>query len=499
MKRAIQPFYGLRFKLSLSILLTVVVFITVMSVTVLSVIRQELLSQMLVRADLLCRSIERLVRVQREFNDVPAGVPLDPDTLQRILGAFSDEDYLLGLALEGPGSQNAIRQGRFFSLPPGGWKAFAGGGDWQTLPGDRSSLIFRRNFLGPSSPLKLHLLFSLDKTQQVIALLQLRTIFQISLAAFLIFLFLLVILTFMVIRPLGTLSRGIEKIAAGNLDHRVEAGGRDELGFLASSFNNMVAALKESRDTIQGQLKSLREAHQATIDAQGKLIAAEKLASLGTLAAGVAHEVGNPLQAITGYIDLLQRGRLSREEEADCLSRAAAEITRIHQIMLELLNYARPSAESSSPLKVNEILCELLDALRREGEMEGMEVGLDLQPDLPHPAGFPHKLEQVFTNLVRNAVWATGHAGRLEVRTRSAGPGEDGRLWLELTFADDGRGIRPEDLKRIYDPFFSTRLGQGGTGLGLAISKRIVEEMDGTITVESAPGRGTTFVIRLPV
>ncbi len=502
MRHTASPFLlGLRFKLAVSILLVVLVSMTALSFNLLKTIRSELTGHLLGQAGLLARSMARAFNLQRESGSPPVAELPDIASIQRTLLDFSEEEHLTSLAVYDREGRLLARQGESFDPPREGWRTDREGFEYLVISGVEGKLFARTALGGADPPPRLVMLFSLEKINQAIAFSQMKAIFEISLAALLIFLVLILLLTFMVINPLRTLNRGIEKITAGNLDYRVQVRTADEISFLADSINSMVGTLKENARTIETHLESLRQAHRSTLETQGKLIAAEKLASLGTLSAGVAHEVGNPLGAVIGYMDLLRKGNLCPEENADCLARAAAELDRIHQIMLELLNYARPAAEPFTSLDVNSLVRDLIENLTREGGLENLEVILDLEEDLPRPTGSPRKLEQVFINLIKNAVWATAPAGKLVITSGKEVPkGEAAeKPTVVLTFTDNGRGILENDLGRIFDPFFTTRLGQGGTGLGLAISRRIIEEMGGTITAQSDPGEKTSFTIRLQV
>lgn len=501
MKKA-RPFsLGLRFKLAISVLLTVLLSMSFLSLTLLTMIRAELFGQVITQAGNLSRSMERFISLDREVAHLPGSHSPAPLYYQQILSLFFEEEQMLGLALFDHRGRLIARQGYHFNLPEKGWLEVAGKPDYQLISEGRPGILASTFLNKLTPPIRLVILFSLDKVNQVIVLSQLRTIFQVSLFALIIFLFLLSIFTFMVINPLKTLKKGIEKITSGNLDYRVDIVNRDELGFLAESFNNMVGTLQENKETIEAQFEELKKAHQSTIVAQTKLIAAEKMASLGTMAAGVAHEVGNPLGAVIGYINLLKKGNLSDEDRADFLSRVSSELDRIHQIMLEMLDYARSTNEPTSAVDINDIIQELVRNLKEENALGHLNITLDLQENIPTLKGFPHKLEQVFTNMIKNAIWATGTSGTLEIKTESANiiGGDSDSKQLIIIFRDDGCGILEQNLDKVFDPFFTTRHGQGGTGLGLPISRRIIEEMGGSITVYSVPGKKTSFTITLPV
>jgi signal transduction histidine kinase len=497
-----KPFsFGLRSKLIINILFVVVVSMWVLSLTILSVIKGELLGQVLTRAGQLSRSIERVITLRGGIGvEERAGSPGTP-SIHRILSLFSEEKHLLGLSLHDSQGKTIARQGQPIQQTGQTWRGSPEGHRYMLLEDGSPHILISADLTTQGNPLELRLLFSLEGMNKTMARTRLKVVLQIALSALLILLFLLIILTFLVIRPIKKLSRGIERISEGDLDHRLTLRSMDELGFLAGSYNEMVSRLKKNRETIEAQLESLRKAHRETVEAQSKLIAAEKLASLGTLAAGVAHEVGNPLGAVIGYINLLKKGDLEAAEFAECLEKSSLELHRIHQIMFELLNYARPSREPSSLFDINNLITESVGSMERAGALEHLKVEFRLEDGLPKVTGFPYKLEQVFANLINNAVWATRPEGSLVISTKSTGAaqGEEEEKRVTITFTDCGQGIGEDDVDRIFDPFFTTKLGQGGTGLGLAISRRIIEEMGGSITVESTPGEKTSFIIILPV
>jgi two-component system, NtrC family, sensor kinase len=300
----------------------------------------------------------------------------------------------------------------------------------------------------------------------------------------------------------------------------------------------MIVRLKEQRETLEEHLVSLETAHRQLHETQEELLRSEKLASIGRFAAGVAHEVGNPLGAILGYTSILQREGIGTEEALDYLKRIEREIGRIDRIVRELLDFARPSRFEVKPLEVNRVIENTLSLLAYQKDFKRIATRLDLDRGLPAIWGDEAQLSQVLINMVLNAVDAMPEGGTLTLRTalmngeevgyspaatvvpqrRRNDPAEAdyshlrkadpltpvlGRFakppsWVMLQIADTGSGIRPEDLDRIFDPFFTTKAPDKGTGLGLSISLRIIESMGGEIRVRSDLGRGTTFDLYFP-
>jgi hypothetical protein len=300
----------------------------------------------------------------------------------------------------------------------------------------------------------------------------------------------------------------------------------------------MIVRLKENQESLESYLESLETANKKLKEAQEELLRSEKLASIGRFAAGVAHEVGNPLGAILGYTGILEKGGVDQEEAKDYLKRIEKEIERINRIVRELLDFARPSRGEMKDVEANKVLENALVLLSYQKNFKDIRTSLDLQPDLPAIKGDETQLSQVFINMILNAIDAMPHGGGLSLQTRTfvvehlfsdsfprvhtrrrkEDPVESdyfhlrkpdplsamltkfsrGDTLVRITIADTGTGIEKEDLKRIFDPFFTTKDPDKGTGLGLSVSLRIVESMGGEIKVESELGKGTKFEIYFP-
>jgi two-component system NtrC family sensor kinase len=273
---------------------------------------------------------------------------------------------------------------------------------------------------------------------------------------------------------------------------------------LTSSEGEVLSVVEYSRDVTASRL------------AQRRLLQAEKLATLGETIAEVAHEISSPLTVILGYSQLLQNGALPGEAAQDIqvIERAAL---RCRRIVENLLTFSRKREPQKVCADINQVLREAVSLRAYELHVRNIRVRLDLQPDLPSTLADAHQLQQVFLNLINNAEQAMARAhgrGTLHIRSQvlpgpsvgspsypsgdgsSASP-EQGTLRLE--FADDGPGIPPQVLDRIFDPFFSTKEEGKGTGLGLSISYGIVKEHGGRIWAESLPNQGATLVLELPV
>lgn len=223
-----------------------------------------------------------------------------------------------------------------------------------------------------------------------------------------------------------------------------------------------------------------------------RLLQADKLSSIGLLAAGVAHEVNTPLAVISTYAQMLAKQVSGDEHKSKLLEKIAKQTFRASEIVNSLLNFSRTSAGEFTEIDLNRTVEETISLVRHQLERVQVRIALELHPDLPVIRGNSGKLQQVFLNLVLNARDAMDGGGTLTVRT---GAGQSAVL-VEIT--DTGQGIAAENLQRIYDPFFTTKAARKGTGLGLSVSYGIVQEHGGSIEVQSRPGQGTTFHLEFP-
>jgi signal transduction histidine kinase len=301
------------------------------------------------------------------------------------------------------------------------------------------------------------------------------------------------ILRSIVVAPLERLLKATERVIAGDYSHQVHLPGSAEIAGLADSFNVMQMTLKERSDAVESHLRSLEQANLALQEARLETLRSEKMASVGLLAAGMAHEIGTPLAGIIGYSGILAEELADDAEKSDYLRRIADDAGRIDRLVKELLNYARPVKPEIERIDIKEFLEDLFAMLERQGIFKRLEPQLQVAEDLPTLYLDRHQLLQVMMNLVMNARDAMPEGGMLAV-IATRGDGES----LQLEVTDSGSGIPPDNIEKIFEPFFTTKEPGLGTGLGLAISARLVESFGGRITVKSQPGSGTTFRIRLP-
>lgn len=278
------------------------------------------------------------------------------------------------------------------------------------------------------------------------------------------------------------LAAAADQVAHGNLDANVEIRSHDELHELAESFNLMAAALRK-RD------EKLREFTTR------RIMESERLAHIGQLAAGVAHEINNPLQGIVTYSHLLLERAPADNGLRQSLQKIVTQADRCRDIIRGLLDFSRQRKPDKRLSNLNRVLEECIALVDNQALFLNIRIVKRLSPDLPQVLMDPSQVQQVFMNMIINAAEAMNGGGQFTIATRHLAA--DGAV--EVEFTDTGHGISEEDLDRIFDPFFTTKEVGHGTGLGLAISYGIVKEHRGAITVESQAGKGTTFIIRLPV
>lgn len=273
--------------------------------------------------------------------------------------------------------------------------------------------------------------------------------------------------------PITRMMDAIRQVRKGRLDVHMKVDSRDELGELAEAFNQMAERLKRNQEM------------EASLAQQGKM------ASLGVLSSGVAHEINNPLGVILGYAAYLE-GKLDQDDpKFKYVHEIKRESKRCKKIVQDLLNYARTPRPDLRETDLNDLLGQIVDFAANHTDMHNVKVRKEFTPHLAPVRIDGDQIRQVAINLILNAGAAMPEGGQLTVSTRRAG--DD---WVELVFADTGAGIPAEYLEKIFEPFFTTR--PKGTGLGLAITRQIIELHHGEIRIDSTPGQGTTVVIWLP-
>jgi len=283
-------------------------------------------------------------------------------------------------------------------------------------------------------------------------------------------------------RRLDALAGTMSQVEAGDLFVRVEEASSDELGRLGKSFNTMVERLAEAR-------RQLEDRHAEQIRR------AQSLAALGTMAAGIAHEINNPIAGMQNCVRTLLKGNWDKARLAQYLEMLREGLERIGWTVGQLLNFARESKPQVTRVNLRPLLRRCLSLLGHELAAQQIATSLHMDGEVSDLLGDPHQLEQVFLNVLMNAIEAMHNGGRLEISVRER---RDPRF-VQVAVADSGAGIPPEVLPRIFDPFFTTKEVGKNTGLGLSVSYGIVRTHGGYIDVESTVGQGTTVRVDLPV
>ena len=313
----------------------------------------------------------------------------------------------------------------------------------------------------------------------------------------------------LVYRPLKDLEGGAERLASGDLKQPIPVRSHDEFGHVAESFNAMTQALQES----QGELRTWGLTMEQKVEERTRELGAavaetarsEKLAAVGLLAAGVAHELNNPLTGVLTFSYLLREKVPDGSQEAEDLDLVIRETKRCAGIIRRLLDFARDKKPERKYADLNRIIENTARIVAQQASLADIEVALELDPELPPLWIDADFVEQVILNMLVNAQHAIGNGGRIAVTTREiaaapdATPDEAALTMVEIAIADNGCGIAAADLQRIFDPFFTTKEVGKGTGLGLSVSHGIVNSHGGTIEVESTVGVGSTFRVRLPL
>jgi two-component system, NtrC family, sensor kinase len=306
--------------------------------------------------------------------------------------------------------------------------------------------------------------------------------------------------------PLRALERGTERLAHGDLTCQIPVSSSGEIGDLARSFNSMSSELLSAHEENLAWTRTLEErVEQKTTElkrAHEHALHNEKMASIGKLAAVVAHEVNNPLSGILTYAKLLRKWvgagpveNQKRQEALQCLELIATESQRCGDLLKNLLSLSRSAPMHVQTTDLRQVIDRCLLLVRHKLELTGVELDLNLPKGLPPVPCDPAQIEQVLLALIMNAIDAMPHGGRLGLAIRTNR--DENEVAIEVR--DDGAGIAPDVLPQIFEPFVTTKENGGGVGLGLAISHGIVERHGGRIEVESELGKGTIFTVILPI
>ena len=288
-------------------------------------------------------------------------------------------------------------------------------------------------------------------------------------------------------KPLRALTRGVAAVGRGDLAQQISVQTRDELGELAQAFNDMTEKL--------GHIRELED----------RLRRADRLAALGTMAAGIAHDIRNPLTSILIFSQLMSMHYDDPDVREKFDRVVPRELERVQSVIEDMMELARPTAVHLEPANINEVLAQVLELFEGQAGTQKIKLARELEPGLPFCMADRKRLHRCFSNLVANAIQAMPNGGEVRIHTRCVDiafpafrpPGTRPEPAIRVIVADTGQGIPPDRLSRIFDPFYTTK--EKGVGLGMAIAHRIVEDHKGTIDVASQVNVGTTFTLHFPV
>jgi two-component system, NtrC family, sensor kinase len=277
----------------------------------------------------------------------------------------------------------------------------------------------------------------------------------------------------------------------------------NEFGQLSLALNKMLRRIDDDRQKLRATVDSLEKANQQFRATQQKMVQTEKMAAIGRLAAGLAHEIGNPIGIIQGYLELLAQSDLSKEDQKQFSSRSMQELKRINRLIHQLLNFSRARTGDFDSTKIHPLLTELIDMLQAQKELAGFEFQLSLNAEYDQAKADSESLHQVFLNCLLNAIDAIKECndtrqGTICLSTINT-TSEEGKPFIQITIKDNGSGIKETDRDSLFDPFFTTKEPGKGTGLGLSVSYALVEGAGGQMQIYGTENQGATVLILLPL
>ncbi|MCX5792428.1 MAG: ATP-binding protein [Elusimicrobia bacterium] len=303
----------------------------------------------------------------------------------------------------------------------------------------------------------------------------------------------------LMLRPVGLLQEGMRKAREGDLAWEVKVSSRDEIGRLTRFFNELLKDLKNKKNVIEVYQQTLEQKVEKRSrqleDSQERLVQASKMAVVGQLVSGVAHELNNPLAGIMGYAQIMLKDSALSAQQREDLEVILLQARRCKEFIQHLLLFSRKRESVRETVSVHDLLAGVMKLLSLDFFPPGMEVVQDVPSELPPVFGDAAQLQQVFFNIIANArdAMVSAKGGRLQIKAAAAGN------MIVLKFTNTGPVIPEGNLDRIFEPFFTTKPKGKGTGIGLSISREIVENHKGRLSAESGPGGETTFTVELPV
>ncbi len=302
-----------------------------------------------------------------------------------------------------------------------------------------------------------------------------------------------------VVRPLENLVQLSETYRSSD-DLLSLSSSQSEFGHVASSLHSMLSRIENDKEKLSHTISSLEQANQQLLENQKTLVEAEKFAAVGKLSAGLAHEIGNPLGIIQGYIELLGKEDTTESEREQYVKRAGKELDRVIQLIQQLLDLARKKPDDIATCNANSLIHEVVEILRQQKKNKKIKFVINVGQDVKEVACSEADLHQVLLNCLLNSIDAIHEMENTkgEIRIYADKIPENIESFIEIKIMDNGCGIKKAQLGEVFDPFFTTKEVGNGTGLGLSVSRSMIENCGGSITVESENENGTVVIIRLP-
>ena len=316
-------------------------------------------------------------------------------------------------------------------------------------------------------------------------------VWYIAITGVVILLLTYVALTFLIVRPLHAVTTASRRLADGRTEVEVPERGAGEVRELARSFNAMGRQVRADRTQLEARLAELETTTAELDDAQEQVFRSARLASVGRLAAGIAHEIGNPLTAVVGLVDLARDEAMEHSERDELLARTTRETERIQRIIRDLLDFARPVEALDDEVSLEAVIEDAVRLVAPQKDTSGVRIERRIE-SVPGVRGSEDRLKQVVLNLLLNAIDAVDGEGEVILELAES----DGRVILAVS--DDGPGIAAEVRDHLFEPFVTTKAVGRGTGLGLAVCHTIVERAGGTLSAGPASSGGARFEVSLP-
>ncbi|MBI5642964.1 MAG: HAMP domain-containing protein [Deltaproteobacteria bacterium] len=501
-----KPGIGIRFQLTAGIVLTTLAGIGLIGLLSISIVERSAVNWKVSESV----SIARIIRAAAGM----PGASADPLALVKYASAALKESGISDYTVTDPAGEALVSGGRLVDEGSdviyfeGDIKVTRIGGGWLLDPGKALYISAPLGAPGRGGAGAIRFTVSLAGINQDIAGIRKFLLLYALLDSLVIIGFGIYFLSKSIVNPIRKLEQTATRIASGGLSERAVIQADNEVGSLASSFNTMA-------ERLESEIMSLERVNKELTTAQEQVLRSSTLAVVGRLAAGIAHEVGNPLGAVHGYLDILFRGGSDKDEEKEILERTVKEVERIDFIIREFLEISRPPKASAEPVDINVIIEETLSTLGAHKDFNGIEKRFMLKEELPKVLIDGRKLRQVLMNILLNAAHAlsaqdgdktitieSGFEVKAPARRRrrddpQLSPPPD-RTYVFIRISDTGSGISEDDAKKIFEPFFTTKDVGKGTGLGLFVSQSIIKTYGGEITLDPRPGAGACFTVSLP-